>query len=110
MLYKLQVLFEWFGDGAANSRAMIDASAVAWSDLVWILIAFGLSMWLLTSALAGFEKYRLSLIERLLRSAAGIALLVPSWPVAGPAFAAAIALISVSRINGRRSALATSPS
>jgi TRAP transporter 4TM/12TM fusion protein len=106
VLYKLQVLFEWFGDGAANSRAMIDASAVAWSDLAWILTAFCLAMWLLTSALAGFEKYRLNLVERLLRSVVGIALLVPNWQIAGPAFAAALALIAFSRISGQRAAAA----
>ncbi|MEP0940641.1 MAG: TRAP transporter fused permease subunit [Rhizobiaceae bacterium] len=108
VLYKLQVLFEWFGDGAADSRAMIDASDIAWSELAWILFAFCLAMWLMTSALAGFEKYRLSAVERLLRCAAAIAILIPDWAIAGAGLIAALALVSLSRIFGQRTALAAS--
>ena len=67
VLYKLQVLFEWFGGETVSSRAMIDITTVGWGDLGWIMLAFTLSMWLLTSAMTGFEKNRLHLVERLLR-------------------------------------------
>jgi TRAP-type uncharacterized transport system fused permease subunit len=59
VLYKLQVVFEWFGEGAAGSRAMIDIATVSWADLGWIIIAFTLAMWLIASALAGFDRARL---------------------------------------------------
>ena len=39
VLYKLQVLFEWFGGEAVDSAAMIDIATVGWADLGWILVA-----------------------------------------------------------------------
>ena len=93
VLYKLQVLFEWFGSEPVESRAMIDINTVSWADLGWIVVAFSLSMWLLTSALTGFEKNRLHPIERFLRTAVGIAVLIPNMLIAVPAFAGSIALV-----------------
>ena len=58
MLYKLQVLFIWFGGEMPKSNAMIDLATVTWADLGWIMVAFTLSMWLLASAMTGFEKNR----------------------------------------------------
>ncbi len=100
VLYKLQVLFSWFGGELPSSSAMIDISTVTWLDLGWILVAFSLSMWLLTSALTGFEKNRLNTVERLLRVIAGIALLVPDLAVAGPALAVGIGLVVGHRFLG----------
>ncbi|MEM1162504.1 MAG: TRAP transporter fused permease subunit [Pseudomonadota bacterium] len=100
VLYKLQVLFEWFGDELPRSKAMIDIATVSWLDLGWVIFAFALAMWMLTSALTGFEKNRLNLIERLLRSAAGIAVLIPDFAIALPAAAAAAALIIIHRYLG----------
>jgi TRAP transporter 4TM/12TM fusion protein len=93
VLYKLQVLFEWFGDDPVTSKAMIDITTVGWTDLGWIIIAFVLSMWLLTSALTGYEKNRLNITERILRTIAGLAVLMPAMSIALPAFAAGVALI-----------------
>ncbi|MEP3276707.1 MAG: TRAP transporter fused permease subunit, partial [Stappiaceae bacterium] len=102
VLYKLQVLFEWFGGELPNSDAMIDIATVSWADLGWIVVAFSLSMWLLTSALAGSEKFRLHTTERLLRALAGIAILFPNPFISGPAIALAIALILAHRfVRGR---------
>ncbi len=101
VLYKLQVLFEWFGSKPVESRAMIDITSVGWGDLGWIVLAFGLSMWMLTSALTGFEKNRLFVAERILRTIAGIAVLVPNAIVAVPGLIACIALIIGHRfLNG----------
>ncbi len=100
VLYKLQVLFEWFGDELPSSNAMIDISTVSWLDLGWIVAAFALAMWLLTSALTGFDRNRLNPIERLLRVAAGVLALVPSFVIALPAALAGIALIVVHRFLG----------
>jgi TRAP transporter 4TM/12TM fusion protein len=106
VLYKLQVLFEWFGEDTVKSRAMIDIATVRWIDLGWIVIAFTVSMWLLTSALTGFEKNRLNRIERVLRGIVGIAVLIPSTTVAAPAMIAAAALIVGHRfLNGTPSSV-----
>ena len=97
VIYKLQSIFVWFGEELPKSRAMIDLTTVTWADLGWILIAFMLSMWLLTSALTGMEKFRLSAFERLLRAGAGIMVLVPSFTYSGPAFLCGVALILAHR-------------
>lgn len=94
MLYKLQVMFAWFGEEVPVSKAMMDVALVSWVDLGWIMLAFGLSLWLLASALTGFEKNRLYLVERVLRSVAGLALLVPDLRIAAPALVIGIALIA----------------
>ena len=98
VIYKLQSVFVWFGEELPKSSAMIDISTVTWFDLGWIIIAFILSMWLLTSALTGMEKYRLSTLERLLRTIAGIMVLIPSITYSGPAFICGAALIIAHRI------------
>ena len=83
VIYKLQTIFEWFGEDLPKSRAMIDITTVTWGDLGWIMAAFILSLWPLTSALTGMEKYRLSTAERWLRTAAGILVLFPSVTYSG---------------------------
>ena len=93
VLYKLQVLFEWFGGELPTSKAMIDVTTVSWGELGWIVLAFTLSMWLLTSALAGYEKNRLHGLERLGRAIAGIAILVPDMTIAAPALALCAAMV-----------------
>ncbi|WP_051645412.1 TRAP transporter fused permease subunit [Labrenzia sp. DG1229] len=100
VLYKLQVLFDWFGGEVPTSKAMIDISSVTWLDLGWILFAFTLAMWLLTSSVTGFEKNRLNILERILRSAAGIALLIPNMAIAGTALVAGIGLVIGHRFLG----------
>ncbi|MEM5582114.1 TRAP transporter fused permease subunit [Roseibium sp. AS2] len=97
VLYKLQVLFAWFGEELPKSKAMIDVTSVSWAGLGWIVLAFTISMWLLTSAMAGYEKNRLFPLERIARIAAGFAILVPNYLVAGPAFLAAAALLVAHR-------------
>ncbi len=104
MLYKLQVLFEWFGGEAANSRAMLDHAQISWAAFFWIIAAFALALWLLTSALAGQEVGRLTPVERVLRGAAGFALLVPNAFVAGPAAGLGIALIIYHRLTTKEEA------
>lgn len=93
VLYKLQVLFGWFGEELPDSRAMIDIATVSWGDLGWIVIAFTLSMWLLTSALSGFEKNRLYPLERLIRTIVGVAILLPQMAIAVPALIAGFVLV-----------------
>jgi TRAP-type uncharacterized transport system fused permease subunit len=100
VLYQLQNLFVWFGGELPNSNAMIDITTVSWLDLGWIIFAFTLSMWLLTSAMTGFEKNRLSAAERALRVAAGFAALVPSTIIAAPAVIAGLGLIIAHRFLG----------
>ncbi|MEM9476769.1 MAG: TRAP transporter fused permease subunit [Pseudomonadota bacterium] len=100
VLYKLQILFVWFGGDLPNSNAMIDIATVSWFDFIWIIAAFGLSIWLIASSLTGFEKNRLNLLERLARPLVGFCVLVPSMAVAPPAFAAGLGLIALHRFLG----------
>ena len=102
VIYKLQTIFLLFGEELPKSRAMIDINMVSWFDLGWVIAAFTLSMWLLTSALTGMEKYRLSTLERLLRTAAGIITLFPSFTFSGPAFLCGLALIATHRLIRQR--------
>lgn len=108
VLYKLQVLFEWFGGELPTSKAMIDMATVGWADFGWIVVAFSVSMWLLTSALSGYEKNRLMVFERIARAIAGLAILFPSMTIAGPAFILSILLIVGHRfLKGERSLVDT---
>ncbi|RMF38370.1 MAG: TRAP transporter fused permease subunit [Alphaproteobacteria bacterium] len=100
VLYKLQVLFEWFAGERVKSRAMVDIASVGWGELGWIVLAFALAMWLLASALAGFERNRLALWERLARPLAALAMLWPAAAVAVPGFAIGLALIIAHRFLG----------
>ncbi len=93
VLYKLQVLFVWFGGDAPDSRAMPDIASVSWAEFGWIIVAFALAMWLLASALTGFEKARLGPLQRLARTIAGLAVLVPDIAIASLAGFAGLVLI-----------------
>ncbi|WP_420397878.1 TRAP transporter permease [Nioella sp.] len=97
MLYKLMVVFEWAGGDVVQSRAMLAAADISWGAFAWILLAFSLTLWLLTSAMAGHERHRLTPVERVLRILAGLALLAPQIPIAGPALALGVALIAYHR-------------
>ncbi len=98
-IYKLQVLFEWVEGKPVNSPAMIDISTVSWGELGWIILAFSIAMWLLASALAGFDKRSLSVINRLFRTIVGIAVLVPNVTIGLIALGGAITLIVIDRIT-----------
>ena len=100
LLYKLQVAFEWFGEDPVSSRAMLDITTVSWGDFWWIMLAFTLALWLITSALTGYDRNRLFGIERALRVLAGLALLAPQMSIAGPALGAALILIVGHRFLG----------
>ena len=100
VLYKLQVLFEWFTGETVDSRAMIDIATVTWGDLGWAVLAFVTAMWLMTSAMAGFEKNRLSIAERLLRPVAGVLILIPDLMFAATGAVLALALIVGHRFMG----------
>ncbi|MGC6531317.1 MAG: TRAP transporter permease, partial [Candidatus Puniceispirillaceae bacterium] len=98
VIYKLQTLFVWFGEELPESKAMIDITTVSWGDLGWIITAFIMSMWLLTSALTGMEKFRLNTTERILRSLAGVFVLFPSLTISGSALMAGLLLIVAHRL------------
>ena len=97
VLYKLQVLFVWFDGELPTSRAMIDITSVSWFNFVWVVAAFGMAVWLLASAVTGFERNRLNLWERLTRSVVGILVLLPNMTLAVPAFAGGALLIILHR-------------
>lgn len=108
VLYKLQVIFEWFGEERVNSRAMIDIGTVTWFDFFWIIAAFTLAMWLIASALTGFDRTRLGVAERVLRVMIGAAALMPQMIYAAPAAILGLALILASPRLTKRAATATS--
>ncbi|NPD19906.1 TRAP transporter permease [Alterinioella nitratireducens] len=100
VLYKLQVLFAWFGSEVSSSATMMDPYAISWFAFFWIVAAFILAMWLLSSALAGHERGPLTPLERALRVAAGLVMLAPQMVYALPAAGLGIALILFHRIKG----------
>lgn len=105
VLYKLQVLFIWFGTGAPDSRAMPDISTVSWAGLFWILAAYVLAMWAVSSALTGFDRGRIGAAERILRIGLGLLVLVPDIWVAGPACGLLLAVLAAHIIVHRREAV-----
>lgn len=102
VLYKLQVIFEWFGEERVVSRAMIDIGTVGWIDLAWIITAFTLAMWLIASAFAGYDRARLSAPERILRGVLGFLALLPQLAIAMPAALAGLAVIVAGLVLSRR--------
>lgn len=103
VLYKLQIVFVWFGSEVSGSSTMIDPSEISWMAFAWIAVAFTFAMWLLSSALAGHERAHLSPPERALRIAAGLAVLVPSIAIAAPAAAIGEGLVAWHRIKTKPS-------
>lgn len=76
---------------------MIDLTTVGWMDLIWIVVAFAMAMWMLASSLTGFEKNKLKPFERYARAIAGIAVLRPNMAIAIPALAVCAGLITQHR-------------
>ena len=104
ILYKLQMVFVWFGDDLPRSSAMIDVTTVTWFDLGWIVGAFAVAMWMLSTALTGYEKNKLYPVERVLRIVIGLLVLLPNMAIAVPALGGAIILIIAHRyLNGEPS-------
>ncbi|MDC0114298.1 TRAP transporter fused permease subunit [Planktomarina temperata] len=104
ILYKLQMVFVWFGDDLPRSSAMIDVTTVTWFDLGWIVGAFAVAMWMLSTALTGYEKNKLYQVERVLRIVIGLLVLLPNMAIAVPALGGAIILIIAHRyLNGESS-------
>ncbi len=97
LLYKLQIFFDLFGSDVSRSSAMISPYDISWVSFFWIVAAFTLALWLMSSALAGHERAPLSTAERALRFALGIAMLIPNFTIALPAAAVGIGLILLHR-------------
>ena len=101
VLYKLQELFYWFSGELPISKAMIDISSVSWFDLGWIIIAFIVSIWLITTSLIGFDKNKLNTFERFLRVLLGIVILIPENIIAVTALVMAVSMIGIHRIKAK---------
>ncbi|MES0808442.1 TRAP transporter fused permease subunit [Roseibium sp. SCPC15] len=93
VLYKLQMLFVWFGEDLPNSRAMLDITTVGWLEFFWVIMAFALAMWMTASALSGFDRSALGPGERIARVILGLLTLVPNLMIAGAAFALCLLLL-----------------
>lgn len=105
VLYKTQILFAWFGSEISRSKTMLHPDTISWGAFFWIIAAFTVSMWLLSSALAGYERRPLTVIERALRIAAGLCLLVPKILIAGPAAIVSCLIIIFHHRSSRRESL-----
>ena len=101
VLYKLQELFLWFGGELPKSKAMIDITNVSWLDLGWIILAFVVSIWLITTSIIGFEKSQIKSFERIIRVILGVAILFPQHLVATIALLLATVLIGFHQIRSR---------
>lgn len=100
VLYKLQVFFDWFGSDISKSSTMMNPYDITWFAFFWIVAAFTLALWLMSSALAGHEKWHLTPAERILRIAAGLAMLLPNFTIAIPAAAIGVGLIVYHKFRG----------
>ena len=109
LLYKLQSVFAWLGAEVSGSSAMLDPETIGWGALLWIVAAFTVALWLLSSALAGHERGPLGLRERALRIAAGTGMLVPLHAVALPAALIGTALIVLHRVRNASRRTAAPP-
>ena len=76
---------------------MIDLALVSWADLGWITVAFAMAMWLLTSALTGFEKAALGATARVLRAGLGLGVLLPNLAIAVPCLVAGAGAVALHR-------------
>ena len=90
---RLQILFEWFGGETVSSRAMIDIATVGWGDFAWVTLALGTALWLLASAISGYEKHRIGKLARILRGILAVLMLLPNMTIAIPAFVAGVLMI-----------------
>ena len=108
VLYKLQVLFVWFGGETPTSSAMIDITTVTWGAFFWIILAFTVAMWCLASAMAGHDRTSLKPFERIARAGLALLMLVPQAFIAVPALLLAVSMTLYHHYVNRRGAIPTS--
>ena len=96
-------------DPTSPSRAPLPGyeNGVSWTALGWLLARLVLSLYLVASALAGFDAKRLMSVEIVLRIAIAVAVLARPELIHFTAIAAAFALIGWHYFRARRSAAAS---
>ena len=96
-------------DPTSPSRAPLPGyeNGVSWIALGWLLARLVLSLYLVASALAGFDAKRLMSVEIVLRIAIAVAVLARPELIHFTAIAAAFALIGWHYFRARRSAAAS---
>jgi len=96
-------------DPTSPSRAPLPGyeNGVSWTALGWLLARLVLSLYLVASALAGFDAKRLLSVEIVLRIAIAVAVLARPELIHFTAIAAAFALIGWHYFRARRSAAAS---
>jgi len=72
-----------------------------------VIFAFTLANWLLSTALAGFERKTLAITERVMRAILGVCVLVPSVTIAGGATAIALGLVALHNLAARKTETST---
>ena len=73
----------------------------AWLPFIWIILRLPVAIWSIASSLVGVDAERLSIIERLLRFAIGILVLVPDIRVEIAAFIIGIGIFVFHRLRHR---------
>ena len=100
LIYKTLSVFEWFGGNPVSNPALPDLDQITWLDFGWVIAALSMALWLICSALIGFEQNKMRAWERAARLVTAAALLIPNFWISLPALAIAIALIIVHRFLG----------
>jgi len=86
-----------------HQDVLIIVDDFAITGLIWAVVAFVISTWLVATGLSGFDIRKLAIWERILRPVVGLVMLIPDIVFAGPATLVAIGLIAFHRMAGRAS-------
>ena len=94
-------------DPSSSSRAPLPGyeNGVTMAQLSWLLARLILALYLVASALAGFDARRLSLIWIVVRLATAVAIMMRPELIQYAAIAFAIGLLALHHINARRAQL-----
>ena len=80
LIYKTLSVFEWFGGNPVSNPALPDLDQITWLDFGWVIAALSMALWLICSALIGFEQNKMRAWERAARLVTAAALLIPNSP------------------------------
>ena len=72
------------------------------ADFIWVMVRLLFAIWLLTTALSGFETARLAALSRVVRGVVGLAMLVTILPVQIVALAVGIAVVFMDALVQKR--------
>lgn len=83
-------------------NSMLLILGFTWTELAWTLVRACASIWLLSTAIAGFEAGRIGMPMRVLRIALAVALVYQDAAVQSAALAAGVLVTGLSHLSSRR--------